>query len=165
MGNYISILPEILLLVMMTSAFVITFLTVLKIVKQTGLFHGKTAFVASLLISASAIAGCAQLLIMPNNIAEVEHTRNITVNYSLLPALTLTGVIVMLQLFIIAATTGPDETNKVAPKEPAYPATKPKSPGRPKKTEPGRSQTAQKPGGKGKSEAKASSAAEGAATT
>jgi len=108
MGNYISILPEILLLVMMTSAFVITFLAVLKIVKQTGLFHGKTAFVASLLISASAVAGCAQLLIMPNNITEAEHTRNITVNYSLLPALTLTGVIVMLQLFIIAATTGPD---------------------------------------------------------
>lgn len=165
MGNYISILPEILLLVMMTSAFVITFLTVLKIVKQTGLFHGKTAFVASLLISASAIAGCAQLLIMPNNIAEVEHTRNITVNYSLLPALTLTWVIVILQLFIIAATTRPDETNTVAPKEPAHPATKPKLPGRPKKTEAGRSPAAQKPGGKGKSEAKASSAAEGAATT
>ena len=165
MGNYISILPEILLLVMMTSAFGITFLTVLKIVKQAGLFHGKTAFVASLLISASAGAGCVQLLIIPNNIAEVEHTRNITVNYSLLPALTLTGVIVMLQLFIIAATTRPDETNKVAPKEPAYPAIKPKSPGRPKKTEPGRSPTAQKLGGKGKSEAKASSAAEGAATT
>ena len=165
MDNYISILPEILLLVMMTSAFVITFLTVLKIVKQTGLFHGKTAFLASLLISASAIAGYAQLLIMPNNIAEVEHTRNITVNYSLLPALTLTGVIVMLQLFIIAATTRPDETNKVAPKEPACPAKKPKSPGRPKKTEAGRSPATQKPDGKGKSEAKASSAAEGAATT
>ncbi len=112
MDNYISILPEILLLVMMASAFVITFLTVLKIVKQTGLFHGKTAFVASLLISASAIAGCAQLLIMPNNIAGVEHTRNITVDYSLLPALTLTGAIVMLQLFIIAATTRPDETRR-----------------------------------------------------
>lgn len=133
MRNYISILPEILLLVMMASAFVITFLTVLKIVKQTGLFHGKTAFVASLLISASAIAGCAQLLIMPNNIAEVEHARNITVNYSLLPALTLTGAIVMLQLFIIAATTRPDETNTVAPKEPARPAKKTKSLGRPKK--------------------------------
>lgn len=165
MGNYISILPEILLLVMMASVLVITFLTVLKIVKQTGLFHGKTAFVASLLISASAIAGGAQLLIMPNNMAEVEHTRNITVNYSLLPTLTLTGVIVVLQLFIIAATTRPDETNTVAPKEPAHPATKPKSPGRPKKTESERSPAAQKPGGKGKSEAKASAAAEGAATT
>ncbi len=164
MDNYISILPEILLLVMMTSAFVITFLTVLKIVKQTGLFRGKTAFVASLLISASAIAGGAQLLIMPNSIAEVEHTRNITVNYSLLPALTLTGAIVMLQLFIIAATTRPDETNTVAPKEPARPAKKPKSPGRPKKKEAGRSPAAQKPGEKGRNEAKAS-ATEGAATT
>ena len=165
MRNYISILPEILLLVMMTSAFVITFLTVLKIVKQTGLFHGKTAFVASLLISASAIAGYAQLLIMPSNIAEVEHTRNITVNYSLLPALTLTGVIVMLQLFIIAATTGPNETNTIAPKEPACPATKHKSPGRPKNTGPGHSTAAQKPGRKGKNEAKVNSAAEEAATT
>jgi hypothetical protein len=165
MDNCISILPEILLLVMMTSAFVITFLTVLKIVKQTGLFHGKTAFVASLLISASAIAGYAQLLIMPNNIAEVEHTRNITVNYSLLPALTLTGVIVMLQLFIIAATTRPDEINTIALKESARPATKRKSPGRPKKKEPGRSPTAQKSGGKGKSEAKASTIAEGSTTT
>ncbi len=164
MGNYISILPEILLLVMMASAFVITFLTVLKIVKQTGLFHDKTAFVASLLISASAIAGCAQLLIMPNSIAEIEHTRKITVNYSLLPALTLTGAIVMLQLFIIAATTRPDKTNTVASKEPARPTTKPKSPGRPKKKEAGRSPATQRPGGKGRSEAKAS-ATEGAATT
>ncbi len=164
MNNYISILPEILLLVMMTSALVITFLTVLKIVKQTGLFHGKAAFVASLLISASAIAGCAQLLIMPNNIVEAEHARNITVNYSLLPALTLTGAIVMLQLFIIAATTRPDETNPVASKEPARAAKKTKSPGRPKKTEAGRSPAAQKPGGKGKNEAKAGSVAEGAAT-
>jgi hypothetical protein len=71
----------------------------------------------------------------------------------------------MLQLFIIAATTRPDETNKVAPKEPAYPAIKPKSPGRPKKTEPGRSPTAQKLGGKGKSEAKKNTTTEGAATT
>ncbi len=164
MDNYISILPEILLLVMMASAFVITFLTVLKIVKQTGLFHGKTAFFASLLISASAVAGCAQLLIMPNNIAEVEHTRNITVNYSLLPALTLTGAIVMLQLFIIAATTRPDEANTVAPKEPARPAKKPKSPGRPKKKEAASSPAAQRPGGKGKNEAKAGSVAEGPAT-
>ena len=142
----------------------LTFLTVLKIVKQTGLFRGKTACVGSLLISASAVAGCAQLLIMPNNIANVEHARNITVNYSLLPALTLTGAIVMLQLFIIAATTRPDETNTVAPKEPARPAKKPKSPGRPKKKEAGRSPAAQKPGEKGRNEAKAS-ATEGAATT
>lgn len=101
---------------------------------------------------------------MPNNIAGVEHTRSITVNYSLLPALTLTGAMVMLQLFIIAATTRPDETNTVAPKEPARPAKKPKSPGRPKKKEAGRSPAVQEPGGKGKNEAKASSVVEGAAT-
>lgn len=44
--------------------------------------------------------------------------------------------------------------------------TKPKSvAGRPKKTEPGRSPAAQKPGGKGKNEAKVSATTEGAATT
>ena len=165
MGSYISILPEILLLVMMTSAFVITFLTILKIVKQAGLFRGKTAFVASLLISASAIAGCVQLLIMPNCIAEVEYTRNITVNYSLLPALILTGGIAMLLLFIIAATTKPDETNTVAPKEPGHPATKSESPGRPKKKKIGRPPTTQKPNRKGTNEAKAGSIVGGAVTT
>ncbi len=58
----------------------------------------------------------------------------------------------------------PAETNTVAPKEPARPVKKTKSPGRPKKKEAGRSPAAQKPGEKGRNEAKAS-ATEGAATT
>jgi hypothetical protein len=131
MSNY-TILPEILLAVMLASAFGILFLTVLKIVRKTGLFQGKTAIVFSLLISTSAIAACAQLLVMPNNIAGVE--RNIALNYSLLPAMTLAGLIVILELFVIAATPAPSKEDEVPAKKPEHPSTKPpKSPGRPKK--------------------------------
>lgn len=133
MSNY-TILPEILLAVMLASAFGILLLTVLKIVRKTGLFQGKTAIVFSLLISASATAACAQLLVMPNNPPGVEQERNIALNYSLLPAMTLAGLIMMLELFVIAVTTAPSKENEVPAKKPVHPSTKPlKSLGRPKK--------------------------------
>jgi len=143
MGYYISILPEILLAAMLTSAFGIFFLTTLKIFRQTGLFQRKTAIVMALLVSVSAIAaGSAQLLAaVPGNTTGVDYTRSVTVNYSLLPLVTVAGVIVMLQLFVIAATTVPDETDEVSTEKPVDPSTKPKSRGTRKKKEPAEGQS------------------------
>jgi hypothetical protein len=133
MSNYISILPEILLAVTLVSAFGILFLTILKIVRQTELFQGRTAMFFSLLISASAITGCAQLLVMPNNIVGVEPERNIALNYSLLPAIIPTGLIVILGLFAFVITTAPSNKDEIPAKKPAHSSMKPpKSPRRPR---------------------------------
>ena len=133
MSNYISILPEILLAVMLASAFGILFLTILKIVRQTELFQGTTAMVFSLLISASAITGSAQLLVMPNNIVGVEPERHIALNYSLLPAMILAGLIGILGLFAILVTTGPSSKDETPAKKSVHSSMKPpKSPRRPR---------------------------------
>jgi len=136
MSNYISILPEILLLAMLTSAFGILYLTTVKILRQTGLFQKKTAMVMALLVSVSVVAGSAQLLLVPNSAAEVNHMRNVTVNYSLLPLAIVAGVIVMLELLVIAATTAPDQTDEVPTKEPVRSSAKPRFRGRPRKEKP-----------------------------
>ena len=136
MSYCVSILPEILLLVMLTSAFgILTFITT-KILRQTGLFQKKTAVSMAFLISVAATVGSAQLLLMPNSSAEANHIRSVTVNYSMLPFVTVAGVIVMLQLFVIAATTAPAKTGEVPAEEPMPSSEKPQSRGRPKKEKP-----------------------------
>jgi hypothetical protein len=134
MSNYISILPEILLAVMLAAAFGILFLTVLKIVRQTRLFQGKTAVVLSMLISASAIEGCAQLLVIPNNIMGVEAGKNIAFNYSMLLVIIPVGLIVILELFVIVVATAPNNKDEIPAKKPVHSSMKPpKSVRRPKK--------------------------------
>ena len=135
MSYCVSILPEILLLVMLTSAFgILTFITT-KILRQTGLFQKKTAVSMAFLISVAATVGSAQLLLMPNSSPEANHMRSVTVNYSMLPFVTVAGVIVMLQLFVIAAATAPAKTGEVPTEKPDLPVVKSKTPGRPKKKE------------------------------
>lgn len=133
MSYCVSILPEILLLVMLTSAFgILTFITN-KILRQTGFFQKKTAVLMAFLISVAATVGSAQLLLMPNSSPEANHMRSVTVNYSMLPFVTVAGVIVMLQLFVIAAATAPAKTGEAPAKKPDLPVVKSKTPGRPKK--------------------------------
>lgn len=134
MSNYIPIFPEILLAVILASVIGILFLTVSKIVSQTSLFQGKTAIVFSLLISVSVTAVCAQLLVLPSNVAGAEHQQNVTLNYSLLPAMILGGLVVMLELFVIAAiTASPNNKDEILAKKPVHLSTKtPKSPRRQK---------------------------------
>ena len=136
MSYCVSILPEILLSVMLTSAFgILTFITT-KILRQTGLFQKKTAVSMAFLISVAATVGSAQLLLMPNSSPEANHMQNVTVNYSMLPFVTVAGVIVMLQLFVIAAATAPAKTGEVPAEEPMPSSEKPQSRGRPKKEKP-----------------------------
>ncbi len=135
MSYCVSILPEILLLVMLTSAFgILTFITN-KILRQTGLFQKKTALSMAFLISVAATVGSAQLLLMPNSSPETNHMQSVTVNYSMLPFVTVAGVIVMLQLFVIAAATVPAKTGEAPAEKSDLPIVKSKTPGRPKKKE------------------------------
>ena len=116
MSYCVSILPEILLLVMLTSAFgILTFITT-KILRQTGLFQKKTALSMAFLISIAATVGSAQLLLMPNSSAEANHFRDFTVNCPMLLIMLVAWVIVLCMLLEIEAATAPAKTGE-APAE------------------------------------------------
>lgn len=135
MKELILALPEILLLTMLMAAFAIVCLTLHKVFEQMELFRGKLAVLMAGLVSALAIAGTAMLLVVPSRTAETGDTRNISVNYSLLPVVTLAGTVILLQLFVVAAASARDGADEPSTKEPAgRPA--PELRGRPKKKEP-----------------------------
>jgi hypothetical protein len=56
------------------------------------------------------------------------------VNYSLLPAIAVAGTVILLQVFVVVATTTPDETDEGSAKGPAREPAKPNR-GRRKKEE------------------------------
>ena len=140
MSNYVSI-PEMLLLVVLLSAFGILFLVMRKVIEKVDLFRGKRATVAAFLTSCTAVAGTAAMLLAPNSAAGSEHTRNIAVNYSLLPYMALAGTVILLELLVIAVRISPDTGGEVHSKKPVHPSVKPKSSGRPKKEKPVKGQS------------------------
>ena len=107
-----------------------------KAIENVDLFRGKRATVAAFLISCTAIAGTAAMLLAPNSAAESEYTRNVAVNYSLLPYVALAGTVILLELLVIAVRTSPDTGVEIPSKKPVHPSVAPKSPGRPKKEKP-----------------------------
>jgi hypothetical protein len=111
METLTSNLPEILLSVMLGSAFVVLCLTLKKVFEQMGLFRDKWALLTAALTLVLAVAGAALLLLLPSSAAETRHVRSISVNYSLWPALAVAGTVILLQLFIIAATPWEDKAD------------------------------------------------------
>jgi len=101
---------------------------------------------------------------VPSSTAENGHDR-LRVNFSLLPGVAVAGTIILFQLFVIAAATTQNRKEEIPIRGSVHKPAKPKSPGRPKKAESKRPPAPQKPSGKGKNEAKTSTAAEGAVTT
>ena len=167
MSNYTSIISNIMLVLFGVAVFVIVLTTVYKTLQKT-LFQGKTAIVMALAVSVLCIVGMYQFLGTPGDSSsgrEIGDKTNVTLNYILLPYVALAVAILLSQLLLFASKILPGEKPEAIVKSTEPKLAKPKSPGRPKKKEAGRSPVAQKPGGKGKSEAKASSATEGAATT
>ena len=132
MSNYVSI-PEMLLLVVLLSAFGILFLVIRKVIENLDLFRGKRATAAAFLISCTAVAGTAAMLLAPNSAAENEHLREVAVNYSLLPYMALAGAVILLELLVIAVRISADTEDEVPSEKPMHPSATPKSPGRPKK--------------------------------
>jgi hypothetical protein len=140
MSNYVSI-PEMLLLVVLLSAFGILFLVIRKVIENLDLFRGKRATAAAFLISCTAVAGTAAMLLAPNSAAESEHARNVAVNYSLLPYVAPAGAVILLELLLIAVRISPDTGGEVPSKKPEHPSVKPKAPGKPKKEKPVKGQS------------------------
>ena len=162
MSSHIS-LQDIMLVLFGVAVFVIVLTTVYKTLQKT-LFQGKTAIVMALAVSVLCIVGMYQFLGTPGDSSsgpEAGNKPNVTLNYILLPYVALAVAILLSQLLLFASKILPGEKPEAIAKPTEPKLAKPKSPGRPKKTEAGRSPAAQKPGGKGKSEAKVSSAAEG----
>lgn len=126
MSPHVSI-PEVLLLVVLLSAFGIFFLVIRKVIENVDLFKGKRATLAAFLISCTAVAGAAAMLLAPNSAAESEHMRKVAVNYSLLPYAALSGVVTLLELLVIAVRISPDMEEKDSPENPVQPSVKPKT--------------------------------------
>jgi len=163
MKELISILPEILLLTMLTSAFAILCLTLHKVFEQMQLFRGKLAVLMAALISVLAVVGTALLLLFPSSstAAESDNARTISLNYSLLSVIALAATVILLQLFVIVAATAPAKTDEGLAKEP----TKPKSHGRPKNEEAEAPMPAQKSRARGKNNAETGTTEEAAPKT
>jgi hypothetical protein len=114
-----SNLPEILLSVMLGSVFAVLCLTLKKVFEQMELYEGKWALLLAALTSILAVTGAALLLLLPSSAAETRHVRSISVNYSLWPALAVAGTVILLQLFIVAATPWEDKAAEGPDKQPA----------------------------------------------
>lgn len=143
---------------------VILFLVARKTLEQMGIFRGRQADVMALSIACLVVPSVAMFLLVPGGAGENGHNR-LSVNFELLPGLAVSGIIVLLLSFVIAALTTPIRANEVPTGASALKPIKPKSPSRPKRREPESPPAPQKPGGKRKNEPKASSPVEAAATT
>ena len=148
MSHHVSI-PEMLLLIVLLSAFGIFFLVIRKVIENVDLFKGKRATVAAFLIACTAVAGAAAMLLAPNSPAESEHMRKVAVNYSLLPYAALSGAVILLELLVIAVRISTDTEEKDSPENRVQPSVKPKAFRKPKKekTVKGPSKEAAKPVG------------------
>lgn len=111
METLTSNLPEILLSVMLGSAFAVLCLILKKVFEQIELYQGKWALLLAALTSILAVTGAALLLLLPSSAGETGHTQSISVNYSLLPALAVAGTVILLQLLIIVATPWEDKAD------------------------------------------------------
>jgi len=172
MINYIS-LQNIMLAVFGAAVFVIVLTTVHRTLQKT-LFQGRTAILMALAVSALCIVGMYQFLGISGASSsgpETANKTNVTLNYILLPYVALAVAILLSQLLLFASMILPHEKSDVITKGTGSLTQKSKSvvakskPGRPKKAESGHSLAAQKSGAKGKSEAKANTLGEKAATT
>jgi len=112
------------------------------------------------LIAALAVMGAAMLLVIPDNATEPGHTRSISVNYYLLPAVAVSGTVALLELFVIVAATSRDKTDEGALKESANQPREMKSHRRRKKEEVEAPLPAPKSRARGKNKAQAGTAEE-----
>lgn len=163
MEKYGSI-PEILLFVALLSVGVLLFLVIRKVIEQMGIFRGRRAGVTAFSIACLIVASIAMLLLVPGDSAENGHDRW-HVNFAVLPGVAVAGTIILLQLFVIAASLKPDRTDQVPLDTSASKPVKSKSPGESKKSERNRPPVTQKSGPKEKGGAKASTVSEGATRT
>jgi len=131
MKELISILPEILFLVVLGSAFGITFLILLRILRQIRPFQGKSSVVLAALVALLGIAGSVLSLLVPEGTTTANHKANITLNYYLLPLVVTGGTVILSVLFMVALAISPGESGEAPTTKPTPTSVKPNR-GRPK---------------------------------
>ena len=144
MSSYTS-LQDIMLILFGVAVFVIVLTTVHKTLQKT-LFQGRTTIVMALAVSVLCIVGMYQFLGTPGDSSsgpETGNKTNVTLNYILLPYVALAVAILLSQLLLFASKILPGEKPEAIAKSTKPKLAKPKSPGKPKKTEAGRSPAAQ----------------------
>ena len=138
MGNYISILPEVMLMLTLAAIFVILFVTILKILRQVSFFQGKTAIMMAVSLSVLFLVALSQFLAVPGGAYHVTgfgNEVNATAGYFWLPkvAFAVAAAVVFSQVLLLASRTPlSDKPEPVAQKHERA-AAKRQPPGRPKK--------------------------------
>jgi len=137
MGNYMSILRELILLVTLASIFAVLVVTILKIIKRAAFYSGKTGVLMAVSLSLLFLVALSQFLVGPG---DVYHTVGSdggvkATSHSLPPgiALVVAAAVVLSQIFLLASKTSQDEKPEHLAKETERPDVKNKSLGRPKK--------------------------------
>ncbi len=138
MGNYMSILRELILLVTLASIFAVLVVTVLKIIKRAAFYSGKTGALMAVSLSLLFLVALSQFLVGPGdayNAVGSDGGVKAATSHSLLPgvALGVAVVVVLSQVLLLASKTSPDEKPEPLAKKSERPVAKSKSPGRPKK--------------------------------
>jgi uncharacterized membrane protein YozB (DUF420 family) len=166
MGNYISIVRELTLLVTLVSIFTVLVVTMLKLIRRAAFFQGKTAVTVAVSLALLFLVALSQFLVFPATGSG--NAVNAAVDYFYpMPwvALAVAASVVLSQVMLLASRIPPSEKPEPPVKKTEHAAVKSRSPGRPKKAESGRPPAPQESGVKGKNEAKKSTTTEGAATT
>ena len=169
MSNYMTIVRGLMLSVTLASIFAILVVMILAILRQAAFFSRRSQALVAVSISILFLVAFSYFLVGSGDVYRTTGYENEVkaAGHSLLPgvALGIAAAVVLSQVMLLASQTSPEEKPELLAKKPESPVVKAKSPGRPKKAEPGRPSTPQKPGGKVKSEAKTGSAGEAITTT
>jgi hypothetical protein len=157
MKEFITLLPEVMVLVLLAAIFVVLLVTILKILRQVAFFQGKTAVVVALSVSTLCIVGLAQLLTVPGgtyNAAEVGRKTNGGVSYLLLAyvALAIAAAVILSQVLLLASRISPNEKPESEARKSEHPLMVAKPRGRPKKEEADLPPAKPKPHGRPKKE-------------
>ena len=162
-GNFMSILRELILLVTLASIFAIFMVTVLKIIRRAAFYRGKTAILIAGALSVLFLVALSYFLVGSGYTYHIAGTDSSieAVSHSLLSgvALGVAAADVISQILLLAGKTPPDEKPEALANKSESP-TNLKSPGRPKKQALGRKMVLPQSDRKENNEAKVSSTAE-----
>ena len=135
MNEYISILPEIMLVLSAVAVFAILFVTILKVLREAGFFKGRTAVLIALCVALLCIVGLSEFVV-PNGLhggpEPTVKTRG-TLDYLLLPYVALAVAILVSHLLVFASKIAPGTRAESPAKKSEHPQVMTKLRGRPKK--------------------------------
>jgi hypothetical protein len=133
--EYISILPEIMLVLSAVAVFAILFVTILKVLREAAFFKGRTSVLIALCVALLCIVGLSEFVV-PNGLhggpEPTVKTRG-TLDYLLLPYVALAVAILVSHLLVFASKIAPGMRSEHPAQKSERPQAMTKPRGRPKK--------------------------------